>query len=42
MIKSLTYFEDAEDEPDPVLLTRMTWSQAKQVICDAVAALAAG
>lgn len=42
VIKSLTYFEDAEDEPDPVLLTSMTWSQSKQLICEAVGALAAG
>jgi predicted nucleotidyltransferase component of viral defense system len=40
LIKSLTYFEDAEDDDPPILIkTEATWSQVKKRISDAVAAL---
>ena len=40
LIKSLTYFEDAEDDDPPILIkTEATWSQVKKRISDAVADL---
>lgn len=40
LLKSLTYFEDAEDDDPPILInTITTWSQVKKRILDAVAAL---
>lgn len=37
VIKSLTYFADAEDEPEPVMLKPMDWSAIKRLMTDAVA-----
>lgn len=37
VIKSLAYFDDAEDEPDPLMLLPMTWDAAKQLVTNAVA-----
>lgn len=39
VIKSLTWFEDAEIEPDPVLLQKQTWESVKHTITQAVAGL---
>ena len=30
--KSLCYFDDAENDPDPISLTDQTWDQVKKVI----------
>jgi predicted nucleotidyltransferase component of viral defense system len=32
IIKSLTYFDDAEKETDPVTLQKITWKEIKQAI----------
>ena len=39
VIRSLAWFEDAEEEPDPVTLTGLAWDQVKARTIDAVAAL---
>ncbi len=39
VIKSLTWFEDAETEPDPVVLQRQSWPMVKKRICEAVSIL---
>ncbi len=39
IIKSLTWFEDAETEPDPVVLQQQSWPKVKKVIRDAVSNL---
>ncbi|NOY00171.1 MAG: nucleotidyl transferase AbiEii/AbiGii toxin family protein [Verrucomicrobia bacterium] len=39
VIKSLTWFEEAEMEPDPTLLHQQTWELVKRKITDAVASL---
>lgn len=40
IVKSLTYFEDAEEDDPPVLMNKkITWSQAKNKILTAVASL---
>lgn len=36
LLKSLTYFEDAEDEPDPVTFEASSWNQVKQQIITSV------
>ena len=32
VLKSLTYFEDADKEMDPVMLERMDWEETKRLI----------
>jgi len=32
IIKSLTYFDDAETETDPVTITKVTWKEIKHAI----------
>ncbi len=39
VIKSLTWFEDAEMEPDPVLLHQQSWQSVKRALSNAVAQL---
>ncbi len=39
VIRSLAWFEDAEDEPDPVSLDERTWEQVKQMTRATVAGL---
>ena len=34
VVRSLTYFDDAEEEPDPVSLTALTWLDVKEFIQD--------
>jgi Domain of unknown function (DUF1814). len=36
VLRSLTYFDDAEDEPSPQMLRKLTWSDAKKRIIEAV------
>ncbi len=36
VLKSLTYFEDAEDEPDPVTFEASSWNQVKQQLISSV------
>lgn len=36
VMKSLTWFEDAEDEPDPIYLKAQSWDRIKEVILRAV------
>ncbi|MBL7795164.1 MAG: nucleotidyl transferase AbiEii/AbiGii toxin family protein [Saprospiraceae bacterium] len=38
-VRSLTYFEDAEADADPVLFEQITWEQVKQRLVKAVGAL---
>ena len=42
LLKSLVYFDDAEKEPDPVLIKPVNWFQVKQKINAMVSALAKG
>ena len=30
IVKSLAYFEDAENEPDPIMLVPYSWSEIKE------------
>ncbi|MAS91612.1 MAG: hypothetical protein CMO55_00325 [Verrucomicrobiales bacterium] len=39
VLRSLTYFDDAEAEPEPILLNRTTWSKVKKTISSVVAEL---
>ncbi len=39
VLRSLVYFEDAEDEPEPRMLQPMPWGVVKQTLCEAVASL---
>ncbi|MDR0872405.1 MAG: nucleotidyl transferase AbiEii/AbiGii toxin family protein [Prevotellaceae bacterium] len=39
IIRSLTYFEDAEEDPQPEMYVPFEWNKAKQTIKQAVAAL---
>lgn len=36
LLKSLTWFEDAEDEPMPTMLTRVTWDEVRLGIVQAI------
>ena len=36
VIRSLSYFEDAEDEPDPIMLTDVSWAQVQATAIQAV------
>lgn len=36
VVKSLSFFEDAEDEPMPRMLIDRDWEQIKRTVCDAV------
>ena len=36
VLKSLLYFDDAEIEPDPIMLIPITWSQVKERILNEV------
>jgi len=38
VLRSLVYFDDAEDDPMPVMLKPLSWNEAKARICDAVRA----
>jgi len=40
VLRSLVYFDDAEDDPSPVMLKPLSWDDAKERICDAVRATA--
>ena len=40
VLRSLVYFDDAEDDPSPVMLKPLGWDEAKARICDAVRATA--
>ncbi len=40
VLRSLVYFDDAEDDPMPVMLKSLSWDEAKERICDAVRATA--
>lgn len=40
VLRSLVYFDDAEDDPSPVMLKPLSWDEAKERICDAVRATA--
>ena len=35
VLRSLVYFEDAESQPDPVMLVDYDWSRIKQLILNA-------
>lgn len=39
LIKSLAYFEDAEGEPDPIVLNGTTWNQVKNNVINATNSL---
>lgn len=39
VIRSLVWFEEAEQEPDPIPLAGQKWVKVKQVVTDAVARL---
>lgn len=39
VIRSLTWFADAEGEPEPLLLTALRWAEVKEFLTKAVAAL---
>lgn len=39
ILKSLTWFEDAEADPDPVLMSKLTWEEVKMLISKHVAQL---
>ena len=41
VLKSLVYFDDADREPDPVMLTEFSWPAAKRFFVESVKALAA-
>jgi hypothetical protein len=41
VLYSLSYFEDAESEPMPRMLTEITWEQVKDDVRDWVKAIAA-
>lgn len=36
VLRSLVYFDDAEEDPMPVMLKSLGWDEAKTCICDAV------
>ncbi len=36
VVRSLTYFEDAEDQADPIVLNDVTWPEVKQRVLKAV------
>jgi len=36
VLKSLTYFEDAEGEPEPSLINKVSWSEVKSKIAGSV------
>lgn len=36
VLRSLAYFDDAEDDPDPVMLQHFEWNEAKERIMEAV------
>ena len=36
LLKSLVYFDDAEDQPLPVMLKQISWPEVKQDIVDQV------
>ena len=36
VLRSLTFFDDAEDEPDPITLNEQTWEGVKHRIAEAV------
>ena len=38
VLRSLNYFDDAEDKPDPIALKDQTWESVKQLISEAVKA----
>lgn len=38
-LKSLLYFEDAESDAMPVMLSDLTWNEVKLIVADAVAAI---
>jgi hypothetical protein len=38
ILRSLVYFDDAEDDPMPIMLEPMEWAETKQIIQDAVRA----
>lgn len=40
VLRSLVCFDDAEDDPSPVMLKSLDWDEAKARICDAVRATA--
>lgn len=40
VLRSLVYFDDADDDPSPVMLKPLSWDDAKERICDAVRATA--
>ena len=40
VLRSLVYFDDAEDDPSPVMLKPLSWEEAKERICEAVRATA--
>ena len=40
VMRSLVYFDDAEDDPMPVMLKPLSWDAAKERICEAVRATA--
>lgn len=42
VLRSLVYFADAEDEPEPRLLQEKSWADIKRCICDALAQLERG
>lgn len=42
LLKSLVYFDDAENEPDPVLIKAVTWPEVKQKINFMVSSFANG
>jgi hypothetical protein len=36
VLRSLVYFADAEDEPEPKMLRALKWNEVKRSICGAV------
>jgi hypothetical protein len=36
LLKSLIYFEDAEQDPEPIMLKSMTWSKVKSSLTSQV------
>jgi len=39
VLKSLLYFDDAEIEPDPIMLIPISWNQVKERIINEVKAI---
>jgi len=36
VIRSINYFADAEDDPDPESLVEITWEKVKEIVKEAI------